>query len=292
MDWNKVRAALLIPSMSEWRRSDRIAKGGYVFGLVSLLFAIGWSLYTLPASRAYDLDDARRSQYLDLLRVTSDMHVDTLRVGCIPASPEACSAAGDFATLFSEAGWNIEGNQVFPVQATKPVNGITIASHDPEAIAAPPQPFHLGHWGTMDLSNQLLVSAFRIMDVPVHASSDPDLPNNVLGVYFSANTDRYGTVSWSQARLARGLIQLVKTGLVVKQLCSQEPVVSCQADAASWQDHVTSYIDGQNLADNDYEAWSKLIAEGNATTSNALIDKQLQFLIGVFLLKIGHTAPN
>jgi hypothetical protein len=292
MDWNKVRAALLIPSMSEWRRSDRIAKGGYVFGLVSLLFAIGWSLYTLPASRAYDLGGARRSQYLDLLRVAPDMHVDTLRIGCTPASLEACSAAGDFATLFSEAGWNIEGNQVFPVKTTKPVKSVTIASRDIEASALPQQPFYRGHLDTMDLSNQLLLSIFRMMDVSVHLSSDPDLPDNVLGIYFSADTDRYGTVSWSQAKLAHGLISLVKNGLVVKQLCSQEPVASCQADAASWQAQVTSYLDDQNLTDSDYDAWTKLKTDGIATTTSDHIYKQLQFLMGIFIFKIGPSFPN
>jgi hypothetical protein len=61
----------------------------------------------------------------------------------------------------------------------------------------------------MDLSNTLLLSTFRMMNVSVHPSSDPDLPDNVLGIYFSADTDRYGTVSWSQAKPARGLIASV-----------------------------------------------------------------------------------
>jgi hypothetical protein len=67
-------------------------------------------------SNPYDLSGKRRKDFKTLLARSSD-ETDILRIGCLAGSDSACVAAGQFLLLLSEAGWKIDSNKVFRMDA-------------------------------------------------------------------------------------------------------------------------------------------------------------------------------
>ncbi|MGA8215606.1 MAG: hypothetical protein WB799_18555, partial [Candidatus Sulfotelmatobacter sp.] len=133
-------------------------------------------------SHPYDLTGERRKRFKALLQPSPD-ETDVLRVGCLAGSDSACVAAGQFLMLLSEAGWKIDSNQVFKMQAQIPVSGVNIATL-PQQPRPPNLPPYLGVWQPSDKSQVKLGRAFTQMTVPVNSVSGPDLPVGTLGVYF------------------------------------------------------------------------------------------------------------
>lgn len=130
----------------------------------------------------YDVSGKRGEKFKTLLERAPD-ETDTLRIGCLAGSDSACVAAGNFLILFSEAGWKIDSNKVFPMQAQIPTSGVAIAAlpQQPTPADLPP---HLGVWQPADKSQAKLDKAFTQMSVPLHPVGGPDLPVGTLGVYF------------------------------------------------------------------------------------------------------------
>lgn len=287
-----------IPRRTQWNGWKPFTRFAYVASMASvigLFFTLAWSWYTRPQTpppKAYDLSDARRTKFRELLQVTSEMHVDRLRVGCVAWSEDSCIAAGEFAALFSEAGWDIEGNQVIKVDTTVPVKGVSIVARNAPILALPQLPLHEGRWGRIDMSNQLIMSAFRIMDNPVHSSSDPSLPNdNTLGIYFGPNTDLFSTVNSEKKKQGERLFDFVKNGLAIEQMCLKSSIAACKGRRVSWEAEVKSYIDDQKFGDDKVSSWVALSCNG-VTASNGSIGKQLNFLSGLFLLNSGPIFPS
>ncbi|HFK1901246.1 hypothetical protein, partial [Pseudomonas aeruginosa] len=123
MPFNMTNENPFIPSAREWRAGDTNAKRnilGYAFGAVSLVVGIVPLLVWLleprpqpPVPSAYELSESRRADFLELLRVPPGAKLDIVRIGCTTWSEESCITAGKFLKLFSEAGWQIDGAQVF-----------------------------------------------------------------------------------------------------------------------------------------------------------------------------------
>lgn len=145
--------------------------------------------------RPYDLTGLRRQKFLELLRTILEYDGaqkklvpqlkeearDTIKIGCIGWNEHACVAAGRFLILFSEAGWTIDSNRVFRMEAEIPTEGIAIVAHSDTTEKLPP---HMGTWQKMDNSQITIWNTFTIMGIPVTLSSDPTMPKGTLGVYF------------------------------------------------------------------------------------------------------------
>lgn len=299
-----LRAVFFMPSRAQWAGWKPYTRFGHAVGVVGifgtlvsvigLIFTVAWSWYTRPLPspiRSYDLSDTRRAKFLELLQVTPGTRLDKLRVGCVVWSEESCIAAGEFAKLFSDAGWDIEGNQVFKVDTSVPVKGVSIAARDADILALPRLPLRYGRWASMDMSNQLITSVFRIMDAPVHGASDPTLPDDdTLGIYFGPDTYLYSTIGSSKKSQGEQLIKFVKAGLMVEQSCLAERMTSCQERLALWESEVHSYLSNQDFGNDVTSSWAGLSGT-NADVSKDCIDRQLNFLSGLFLLNSGRTFP-
>jgi len=109
-------------------------------------------------SHPYDLTGERRKRFKALFKRSSD-ETDILRVGCLEGSDSACVAAGQFLVLLSEAGWKIDSNRVFKMQAQIPVSGVAIAAL-PQQPINPSLPPHLGMWQAEDRSQVKIGKAF------------------------------------------------------------------------------------------------------------------------------------
>lgn len=295
MSFDRLRRALLIPSRKQWSSGSQptkqtaISYGLTVLGIVFAIVSTGAGIYALtpaaqpkPAALAYDLSEQRKASLLELLRVPAGVQSDTLRIGCLEGSESSCIAAGKFLTLFSEAGWQIAGDRVYRMDASVPVEGMTITTHDAFLDSLPKLPPHLGRWGAMDKSNSLIVMAFKYMDSPLHFSSDPELSDNMLGVYFGPNAPALPTMTSQQKELRRPLMDYVKTGMAVEQACSLDHGDLCQKQATAWTTAVQSYIGDGKLGKNSVTDWAHSLSDGDAT-SPASIEKRVNLLILLFL---------
>jgi hypothetical protein len=150
--------------------------------------------------RQYDLSDLRkREQLVSLLKkewhvkklgeVTSGPDAtyerESLRFGCVAWSDRSCAAAGDFLLVFSEAGWKIEQNEVRRFDTPVPHFGIAIVTQ-PEGTEEQRQKLlpHQGLWHQMAQSEIDITFALKSIGITIISSSDQNLPNNVLGLYF------------------------------------------------------------------------------------------------------------
>ena len=133
----------------------------------------------------FELTEEKRNGFLKLLSAQT-VPRDTVRIGCTSWSETSCVAAGRFLLLFSEAGWQIEGNKVFRLEPQIPIVGVAIATHTAPDEPKDPLPPHLGRWRLMDESNKTIYYAFRSLDIPVNASTDDSLKDATLGIYFGS----------------------------------------------------------------------------------------------------------
>ena len=99
----------------------------------------------------------------------------------------------------SEAGWNIDSGKVFRLDSLIPHAGVSIVSKtDPENADLPPLPPHLGRWHPMSESEVTLHFAFRSIRIPVDGSSEKDLPEGTVGVYFGPEPENLLPISTSE----------------------------------------------------------------------------------------------
>jgi hypothetical protein len=131
----------------------------------------------------YELSEGKRSSFVKLLSA-QEVPRDTLRIGCTSWSESSCVAAGRFALLFSEAGWQIEDNKVFRLEPQIPIVGVAIATRAPADEPKDPLPPHMGRWRAMDESHKTIYGAFRLLDIPVGGATDNTLKDGTLGIYF------------------------------------------------------------------------------------------------------------
>src|ERR1700682_287214 len=79
--------------------------------------------------RLYDLSSPeRRALLLKWLKRSQTGPRFELKIGCAEFSEAACTAAGEFLVVFSEAEWKIQDKQVFRMHPQIPRVGITIAT--------------------------------------------------------------------------------------------------------------------------------------------------------------------
>lgn len=143
--------------------------------------------------RPYDFSDlARRKEFIEWLRHPQKTPRSKLRIGCLAGSDVACTAAGQFLLLASEAGWKIAGDRVFLMSSQIPTPGVALASRpDPGSAKLPKLPPHLGRWHKMTPSEVTLWAAFGHMHILIGAATDSGLTRNTNGIYFGTEPKPY-----------------------------------------------------------------------------------------------------
>lgn len=278
-----------IPSAREWRASDTNAKRNilaYGFGALGLVVGIVplivWLLEPTPQSPApsvYELSQARRADFLELLTVPPGAKLDTLRIGCTAWSEESCVAAGKFLKIFSEAGWKIDGAQVYRMEPSVPEGGVSIVSRSSELDNLPEVPPHLGRWAKLSTSAWMIEMAFIYQDSPPKSSRDLSLGEHMLGVYFGPETTLTSQLSAEQKRTRRPLLSLLKTGLAIEGYCGRWHGEFCRAYQHFWETSVAHYL-SSNLSPAARTEW---LAISNAPGNFAQkMEKQRYFLINAF----------
>lgn len=285
----QVRKVLLLPSWSQWLKWSLPSKQTTVSTVVGVV-GLGLTVYALlpspppaPPVKAYDLAESRRASFLELLRIGQSSPRDRIRVGCIPWSEASCIAAGNFLTLLSEAGWEIDGDSVFKVEPSVPVDGMTITSRGDDIANLPKLPPHLGRWSYMDRSQELISMAFRYMDNPVHSSSDPTLPPGTLGIYFGPEPALAQSLKPRDKAAVKELIGYLGAGLDIEQNCVQSQPSECVATLAPWDSAVSEYFQEHGLSDVAVNNWNKLPRNPPEVTRES-IERRINLLTSVILM--------
>jgi hypothetical protein len=195
----------------------------------------------------------RRHEILKALLNTQLEPRDTIRVGCIGWIEESCVAAASFLILFSEAGWKIDENRVFRLDTRIPIEGVNIESKTPRYTDNLPP--HQGHWNRMDASQITFFMAFTWMQIPVHASGNPDMPERTTGVYFGSepkNVNRR-TDRQSQQQLAELFEMILIQAKANENNCSADDL--CGIRRLQWAQTVSTFIEHCDCGLNS--SWSK-----------------------------------
>ncbi|WP_200908678.1 hypothetical protein [Caballeronia mineralivorans] len=277
---------LLIPTWAQWQRWSLTAKLTGVGALVGVLgLALGIYM-AIPAtvSDAYAVDGSRHDEYLELFRTGQFGQRDKLRIGCVEWSEASCVAAGNFLRLLSEAGWEIDSDRVFRMQQLVPVDGVSIAGRGDDMVDLPKVPPHMGHWGRVDVSQEVLIAAFKLMGGPVNFSSDPTLQPGTIGVYFGPKPKLEAPTTKANEKARRALLNYIGSGMVVQRACSQESSELCAGELFAWEDAVSSFLKQQRFDPNAVGKWFALPqanAASAASDMNTKLNVLMSFVLGV-----------
>ena len=293
-----VSSAVKLPKIG--RRLGWMTMTAAAVCVIGLACFVGWKLTYIAqpipttstiSAKAFDLGSQRHGEFLDLLSVRQDTPMDSIRVGCLASNEDACKAAGKFIVLLSEAGWNVVGNQVYPMAAAIPTEGVTIASRSDDIAGLASPPPHLGRWSSVSTDQLLITMAFRYMDVPLHASTDPGLPDGTIGVYFGYNAEVDQGVSAKKKLLLRPILSYVKWSVAVENQCLHGGRFACEASVTSWEDTVGHYLDRSPFDPRKIRMWNEQKSAAEAFDVSA-IQKQRTILFELFFETFGPKATN
>jgi hypothetical protein len=279
---------LLIPSKTQWKTWSLPSKIGVIGVLATLIFGVVGLAFSVvewprqPPLKAYETITSQREVFEKYVRVEPDMHPDRLRIACSQMSSDSCVTANLFAEMFSDAGWEIEGNKVFREEASLPVGGVSTVTNDRALAGLPSMPPGRGRWSSIDLSTEIVIAAFRLMDNPVGASSDPSLADGTLGVYFGPDTETKVTLSKSLKVLGPSLLELIKQGEQLKAVCLSESADECKVTLSPWEAKVSSLLKSHIWVVDHSGEWGAMWQQSDATAES--ISHQLNYLIGLLLI--------
>ena len=134
----------------------------------------------------------------------------------------------------------------------------------------------------MDRSQALIVMAFKYMDNPVHASRDPTLPPDTLGIYFGPEPPLVQSIKPEEKATRRELINYIGSGMAIEQRCSQNQLNGCAGMLIPWESDVASYLREHGFSKAAVEHWNSLPGiYPSFTTEN--MEKRLNLLISIVL---------
>ncbi len=272
---DRIRRVLLVPTWTQWKRWSLPAKLIYV-GTLAGVIGVAFSIYVaIPATMtdAYAVDSSNRDRYLELFRTGQFGQRDKVRIGCVEWSEASCVAAGNFLRLLSEAGWEIDSDTVIRMQPSVPVEGVSIVSRGDDLIGLPRVPPHMGHWSRLDISQEILTAAFKLMGSPVNFSSDPSLQPGTTGVYFGPKPKLNAPIKQKDEKVRRELLNYVGLGMVIQRACSQHSLELCAGELFSWETSVSSFLRQQQFNSSAVNKWLAL-PHATADSDSATTDME------------------
>jgi hypothetical protein len=171
---------------------------------------------------------------------------------------------------------------VYKMEPSVPVDGMTIATRGDDTANLAKLPPHLGRWSKIDQSQSIILMAFRYMDNPVNASTDPSLPQNTLGIYFGPEPSSSQTIPSNQKIARKPLIGFLSTANVVEQACLLSQNEQCKRSYVTWQSEVLRYLQDQEFSLEIITKWENL----SRNTENFSVEnmkKQETLLMMIFL---------
>jgi len=147
-----------------------------------LMFFLCWKAW--PPVRRHILADAERTLFEEPLKKQTDDRYE-IQLTCPSADEPTCVYAAQFITLFREAGWKVQNNQVQRVILGVPYSGIRLFSYV-EKYPEPDAPADTGVWTKVSPSLVTVYRSFHAIGIEPDGGIRNDIKENVLTVYFGS----------------------------------------------------------------------------------------------------------
>jgi hypothetical protein len=147
--------------------------------LAGCLYTLSGALKPVP----HELTTEQRALFTNALR-SAVAPPNFVEVSCPAAREDVCVYANSFIPLFQRAGWKVDGPVVKRVTLGRPLSGVVVVKKGPPLVD--PQNPDQGVWTEVGPWEQLLKTAFAIVDISTGSVNDPQLPADRIRVYFGS----------------------------------------------------------------------------------------------------------
>src|SRR5713101_6249255 len=152
------------------------------FTLVAVLVVAIIGARFWPPIKRHALTPKERLSFENALKPQKGADLE-VQIACPQNDEKACTYAGQFINLFREYGWNVEP-YVTRTTLTRAPDGISIYRR------AGNTDYSMKHWdagGYLSINEPHLLAvqgAFQAIHVEPESGTNPDLPDNVMAIYF------------------------------------------------------------------------------------------------------------
>jgi hypothetical protein len=150
--------------------------------LVACLLISMLGLYAWPPIKRHLLDQDERTRFENALKAQKDDDLE-VQIACSPNDEKVCTYAGQFIFPIGDSGWKVQ-SIVDRLPLTRPMDGITIYRRggDKDYML---QHYNAGGWFNNNEPHLLAMQrAFQTIRIEPNGGTDPDLPENVMMIYF------------------------------------------------------------------------------------------------------------
>jgi hypothetical protein len=174
--------------------------------LVSVaLFISAFGFYVWPPIKRHPLSGSEREFFESALRLQKGDDLE-IQLACSPNDEKTCTYAGQFIRPVGDSGWKVQA-YVSRLVLTRPLDGIMIYRRGGD------RDYSLQHYnagGYFNINEPHLLAmqkAFQSIQIEPSGGTDPELPENVMMVYFGPEredegepTDLTRTTEWATGK--------------------------------------------------------------------------------------------
>jgi hypothetical protein len=153
---------------------------------VAILTEGAFGIYVWPPLRRHELSEKERYKFEESLSAQKSPR-DTVRLVCPRADESACAYAGQFISLFREAGWTVLGNQIERGTLARPESGVILLL--PGSGNLDSAKWNSGLLTVVSSSLENVRQAFVNVEVEPGYSADSRIPDRMMAVYFGPEKD-------------------------------------------------------------------------------------------------------
>lgn len=147
-----------------------------------VMFALCWAAW--PPIRRHVLDEDEKARFKAPLEDQEEDRYD-IELACPNSDEATCVYVAQFITLFREAGWKVEDNQVKRVTLGIPYDGIRLFGYV-EKYPEPDAPVNSGVWALVSKSLIATYRSFHAIGIEAESGIRKDEKPNTLTVYFGS----------------------------------------------------------------------------------------------------------
>ena len=169
-----------------------------------LLISI-FGVYVWPPIKRHPLVQGERARFENALKTEKGDDLE-IQIACSPNDEKTCTYAGQFIFLIGDSGWKVR-SIVDRLPLSRPMDGITIYRRGGDK-AYMMQHSDAGGWFNDNEPHMLAMqSAFQSIHIEPNGGTDPDLPENVMLIYFgpereneAEHTDLTRSTEWATGK--------------------------------------------------------------------------------------------
>jgi hypothetical protein len=173
--------------------------------LVAATLISAFGFYVWPQVKRHTLTTREREAFENALKTQKGDDLE-IQVACSPNDEKACTYAEQFIRPIGDSGWKVQA-YVSRLMLTKPLDGIMIYRRGGNRDYAL-QHYDAGGYFNINEPHLLAMqAAFQSIDVEPSGGTDPDIPENVMMIYFGPEreneaepTDLTRTSEWATGK--------------------------------------------------------------------------------------------